>query len=169
MDAAVLVPIYRDSRKRLRMVCIRRSPDVIHGGELSFPGGKPDPGDGSLLATALRETGEEIGLGPERVRILAELPPVATRSTCFRIFPFLASIKPREWVIDRREVAEVIELELETLTDPAMYGEELRQVDQEPGPRLTPFYRVGSYKLWGASFRILQPLLPRILAGEWQV
>ncbi|MFN2369241.1 MAG: CoA pyrophosphatase [Desulfurivibrionaceae bacterium] len=169
MDAAVLVPIYRDSRERLRMVCIRRSPGVIHGGELSFPGGKPDPGDGSLLATALREAEEEIGLGTERVRILAELPPVATGSTCFRIFPFLAAIIPRQWVIDRREVAEVIEIEIETLTDPAMYGEELKQVDQEPEPRLTPFYRVANDKLWGASFRILQPLLPRILAGEWRV
>lgn len=169
INSAVLVPIYRDSENRLRLICIRRSPGGIHGGELAFPGGKHESADNSMLCTALRETQEEIGLGPDHVQILAELPPVETKSTGFRIFPFLGAIKPPDWVIDQREVAELIDLDLESLADPAMYGEEVRQYNGWPAPRLMPFYRVGKSKLWGASFRILQPLLPRILAEEWPV
>jgi len=169
INSAVLVPVYRDVNERLRLVCIRRSSGGIHGGEISFPGGKYDPDDDSLLATALRESEEEIGLGADRIRILTELPPVETRSTGFRIFPFLGAIMPLKWVVDRREVAEVIDLDLESLAEPTMYGEEVRRYDHWPAPRLTPFYRVGGFKLWGASFRILHPLLPRILANEWQI
>ena len=169
INSAVLVPIYRDRKDRLRLVCIRRSPGGIHGGELSFPGGKHEPADKSLLFTALRETQEEIGLEPDHVQVLAELPPVETKSTGFRIFPFLGSIKPPDWAIDQHEVAEVIDLDLEFLGDPAMYGEEVLHYDNWPAPRLIGFYRVGDFKLWGASFRILQPLLPRILAGEWLI
>jgi 8-oxo-dGTP pyrophosphatase MutT (NUDIX family) len=169
IDSAVLVPVYRDDDEKLRLVCIRRSPAGVHGGEISFPGGKRDLGDDSLLTTALRESEEEIGLAPARVRILAELPPVETRSTGFRIFPFLGAVSPPKWVIDRREVAELIDLDLEGLADPAMYGEEIRNYDHWPAPRLISFYRICDFKLWGASFRILHPLLPRILAGEWPI
>jgi len=169
INSAVLVPVYRDGNEKLRLVCIRRSPGGIHGGEISFPGGKREPDDESLLATALRESEEEIGLGPDHVRILEELPPVETRSTGFRIFPFLGVIKPENWLIDQREVAEVIDLDLESLANPAMYGEEVKQYDHWEAPRLTPFYRIGGFKLWGASFRFLNPLLPRILANEWRI
>ncbi len=169
VNSAVLVPVYRDSENRLRMVFILRSSGGIHGGELSSPGGKHEPGDETLLFTALRETHEEIGLAPDHVMILAELPPVETRSTGFRIFPFLGSINPPDWVVDKHEVAEVIDLDLESLTDPAMYGEEVKDYYNWPAPRLIAFCRVGNYKLWGASLRILQPLLPRILADEFHI
>lgn len=169
INSAVLVPIYRADTSKLRMVCIRRSDGGIHGGELSFPGGKQEPDDESLLFTALRETQEEIGLPFDHVQILAELPPVETESTGFRIFPFLCSIKPLDWIINKREVAEVINLDLESLADPTMFDKEIKQYNNWPAPRLIHFYRVGNYKLWGASFRILQPLLPRIMAKEWQV
>ncbi len=169
INSAVLVPIYRDSQNRLRMVLIRRSPGGVHGGQLAFPGGKHEPDDSSMLYTALRESNEEIGLAPDHVDILSELPAVETKATGFRIFPFLGSIIPTDWTIEKYEVAEVIDIVLESLTDPSMYGEEVVQQDNWPFPRLIAFYRVGDFKLWGASFRILQPLLPRILAEEWTI
>jgi 8-oxo-dGTP pyrophosphatase MutT (NUDIX family) len=167
INSAVLVPIYRDSKNRLRLICIRRSSGGIHGGQLAFPGGKHEDSDNSFAFTALRETQEEIGLAPEDVQILSELSPIETKSTGFRIFPFLGLIKPADWIVDEREVAEVIDLDLETLADPAIYGEETIQYDGWPTPRLIGFYRVGNFKLWGASFRILHPLLPSLLAGEY--
>jgi 8-oxo-dGTP pyrophosphatase MutT (NUDIX family) len=151
------------------MVLIRRSLGGIHGGQLAFPGGKHDLGDESMMFTALRETWEEIGLAPDQVRILSELPPVETRSTGFRIFPFLGLITPQAWVVDEHEVAEVIDIDLAGLAEPARFGEEVVQHDNWPVPRLIAFYKVDNLKLWGASFRILHPLLPRILAHEWQV
>ena len=65
--AAVLVPVFRDAAGLLRLVLIVRTDRGLHGGQLAVPGGKVDPGDESLLATALRETEEEIGLAPEQV------------------------------------------------------------------------------------------------------
>ena len=58
--AAVLVPVFRDAAGLLRLVLIVRTDRGLHGGQLAAPGGKVDPGDESLLATALRETEEEI-------------------------------------------------------------------------------------------------------------
>ncbi len=169
INSAVLVPLYRDSQNRLRIVLIRRSPGGVHGGQLAFPGGKHEPDDSSLLFTALRETYEEIGLAPDHVDVLSELPPVETKTSGFRIFPFLGSIIPTDWAIDNCEVAELLDITLESLADQLMYGEEVVQHDNWTVPHNIHFYRVGNFKLWGASFRILHPLLPRILADEWSI
>src|ERR1700712_1563395 len=74
--AAVLVPVFRDEDGRLRLVLIVRADRGLHGGQLAVPGGKVDPDDESLTATALREAEEEIGLSPAEVNVIAELPPV---------------------------------------------------------------------------------------------
>src|SRR5919205_174493 len=89
VDSAVLAPVYRDPQGHLRLVFIRRSPHGIHGGQIAFPGGRREPSDANLLQTALREAEEEIGLEPQRVQVLAELPIVPTMATGFCIAPFL--------------------------------------------------------------------------------
>jgi hypothetical protein len=95
---------------------------------------------------------------------------VETLTSGFRIHPFLARIvAPDRWWWSEREVAEVIEVPVHELARPGAHGEELRSFPGWPAPRVTPFYRVGAYQLWGASYRILHPLLPRLLAGEWDL
>ncbi len=59
-------------------------------------------------------------------------------------------------------MGEVVDLDLESLADPSLYGEEVMQYDNWPLPRLISYYRVGNFKLWAASYRILQPILPRV-------
>lgn len=169
-DSAVLVPVFRDAAGQLQLVMVRRSSFGIHGGQLAFPGGKPEPTDGSLLATALREAKEEVGLPATDVEILAALPTVAI-PTGFRIAPFLGRIRrPETWQWQPREVEEVLEIPLLHLADAANHFEETWQLAGWPAPHRVPFYRVNSpVPLWGASYRILQPLLPRLLAGEWNV
>jgi 8-oxo-dGTP pyrophosphatase MutT (NUDIX family) len=103
VEAAVLVPVYRDADGDLRLVLIRRSDVGAHGGHLALPGGKRDPSDGSLLETALREAHEEMGIRRDQIAILAELSPTDTRVTNFRIYPFLARvIQPVAWKRDER-------------------------------------------------------------------
>jgi 8-oxo-dGTP pyrophosphatase MutT (NUDIX family) len=170
IDSAALVPVFRDPAGRLRLVLIRRGAGGVHGGHLAFPGGKRDPNDPSLLSTALREAEEEIGLPRDAVEILAELPRIDTRTSGFRIHPFLARvIRPAAWRPSAREVAEVLEVTLEELAAATAHVEAASASLPPLEAQRVPFYRVGGHQLWGASYRIMRPLLPRLLAGEWQI
>jgi 8-oxo-dGTP pyrophosphatase MutT (NUDIX family) len=177
-EAAVLVPIYRGRDGELRLVLVRRTDTGIHGGQIAFPGGKRTRGDRTLLETALRETREEIGIPSDAIEILEHLPVMETRTTGFRIYPFLARVvRPLEWCLEEQEVAEVLEVRIRDLACPEAQGEEIRHFStgsepqgiesQRSEPRQVSFYRVGPYKLWGATYRILKPLIPRLIAGEW--
>jgi 8-oxo-dGTP pyrophosphatase MutT (NUDIX family) len=170
VESAVLVPLYRHADGDVRIVIVRRVDGGPHGGQLAFPGGKRSDGDRTLLDTALRETHEEIGLRPDGVEILEQLDTIDTASTGFRITPFLARVtRPPEWSLSESEIAEILEVPLQHFADPAIHDEEMRSFDKLPAPILIPFYRIGNYELWGASYRILQPLLPRLSAGEWVI
>ena len=169
MDAAVLVPLHRDAAGELRVVLVRRTEGGLHGGQLAFPGGKHDVGDASLRETALREACEEIGLEAASATVLAALDPIETRVTGFRIHPFLARVEPpRRWRPSAGEVAEVLEPTVAALADPANRGSSVEQFPGWPAPARIEFIRVGPHRLWGASYRILAPLLPRLTAGEWE-
>ncbi|QDA60996.1 NUDIX hydrolase [Hymenobacter jejuensis] len=170
-EAAVLVPVYRDAAGDLQLVLVRRGDFGVHGGQLAFPGGKRDPEDNSLLATALRETEEEIHLPPTSVEVLTQLPAVSTNASGFRVTPFLGRItRPAEaWRWMEHEIAEVLEVSVRHLADPATHGEELVQFPNWPDPQQIAFYRVGEYRLWGLSYRIIRPLVVPLLAGKWKI
>jgi len=167
--AAVLVPILRRA-EGLRVVLIRRVAHGVHGGQLAFPGGRVDPGDADELATALREAEEEIGLSPVDVTILERLPVAETSTTGYRVTPFLASVRPPAvWLPDGREVSSVLEVSVAELASPGARGEARVEFADWPAPRSVPCYFVGSEALWGLSFRILEPLVARLVHGRWTI
>lgn len=168
--SAVLVPVFRRPDGELRVVLVRRGEGGLHGGELGFPGGKCEPADASPLATALREAHEEIGIEGGHVEILETLPPVDTMTTGYLIHPFLGRIAPpAAWRCRAGEIAEVLEVPAQELARPEARGEDIANFPTWPAPKRISFYKIGPHRLWGASYRILQPLLPRLLAGEWRV
>jgi len=169
-DAAVLVPVYRGDDGHMRLVLVRRTEGGVHGGQIAFPGGKRAPEDRSLLDTALREAGEEIGVDLQTTEVLAELPVVETLTTGFRIHPFLARIDTsKPWQREEREVVEILDVRVRNLLLPENHDEEMRRFSDRPEPLLISYYRIGRHELWGATYRILQPLLSRLVAGEWDV
>ena len=106
IDAAILIPVYRAADGGLHIVMILRNPGGVHGGQIAFPGGKHDPDDETLLDTALREVHEELGLVVPKENVLAELPMEQTRTTGYRVFPYVARITvPTQWQIAEREIA----------------------------------------------------------------
>lgn len=168
VESAVLVPFVRDPAGEWRLVVIRRTPGGMHSGQLAFPGGRIDPADESALHAALREAEEEIGLPRHRVRVLCELPRIETRTTGFAITPYLGlAERPAAWTPAEAEVAEILEPKLAQLRAP-----EARRHANNLLPRgweavRLPYFDVHGHRLWGASERILHPLLARIAAGEW--
>jgi 8-oxo-dGTP pyrophosphatase MutT (NUDIX family) len=158
-DAGVLVPLYH-TRKGLHAVFTKRRDDLRrHPGEISFPGGRRDEEDADLVATALREAEEEIGLPRDHVDVLGALQPTPTIATGYVIYPFVGLIEPgHEWVLSAREVAEVIELPLSALEEG--YGR--RRLVRRGLPIRTDTYLVGDYLIWGATARILSDLFDRI-------
>jgi 8-oxo-dGTP pyrophosphatase MutT (NUDIX family) len=156
VDSAVLAPLYRDPRGDLRLVFIRRSPHGLHGGQIAFPGGRREPNDVDLLATALREAEEEVGLDPSQVEVLTDLPVIETMATGFRVAPFLGRLNgaPPTWRRQETEIDEILEVRLDDL-NPATHAVEYWQLDGWPEAREIPFYWIGPYKLWGATYRIV--------------
>ncbi|HEX3976600.1 MAG TPA: CoA pyrophosphatase [Solirubrobacteraceae bacterium] len=158
-DAGVLVALYVDGG-RLHAVLTRRRDDLRrHPGEISFPGGRHDDTDPDLLATALREAEEEIGLAPSAVQVLGALQPTPTIATGYAIYPFVGLIEPgMAWTLSAREVAEVLELALDDLRA----GYERRRLLRRGLPIRTDTYVVGDDLIWGATARILADLFERI-------
>lgn len=170
-QAAVLVPVYRDAEGSLRIVLIRRTEYGIHAGQIALPGGRTEPGDASLADTAVRETFEEIGVPPERIEILASLRRVRTRSSGFDIQPFLGRIRrPVAWRLQAKEVAAVLTPAIESFTHPQCLTSILVHPAAWPEPRRVPCLRLdGDTIVWGATYRILRPLLRPLAAGRWHV
>jgi 8-oxo-dGTP pyrophosphatase MutT (NUDIX family) len=170
IDAAVLIPVYRSRDGELHIVMILRNPGGVHGGQVAFPGGKHDPEDGTMLDTALREVREELGLVVERSDVLAELPMQQTRTTGYRVFPYLARIRvPSKWQIAEREIAAILDVKLRDLIKPDSQERMIEHFPTWQRAEQVSYYRIGEHRLWGLSYRILQPIIPRLVAGEWNI
>ena len=158
-DAAVLVPLYR-SNGELHAVFTKRRDDLRrHPGEISFPGGRYDEGERDLLATALREAEEEIGLPADGVEVLGALQPTPTIATGYAVYPFVGMIEAgRSWTPSAGEVADVLELSLPDL----LAGYARRRLVRRGLPIRTDTYLVDDHLIWGATARILADLFDRI-------
>ncbi len=155
VTAAVLVPIFAKNG-RWHVLLTKRSELVEHHrGEISFPGGKLDPGDPNLLSCALRETSEEVGLAPEHVRILGELDDFYTMATNFRVVPFVGVIPhPYEFVTSIREIAGLISVPLDVFFDPGRRSHAVWMFRGQPVEVIS--YDWEGHNIWGATARILK-------------
>lgn len=162
-ESAVVAPVIeRDDRPHL--LFIKRSEDLSnHAGQMSFPGGRREPEDLDLQATAIREVDEEIGMRREELSFVGRLDDIRT-VTNFSIRPFVARAPDRTYVPDDIEVAEVAILSVADLTDLENYHSEQRDHPHYGQIRLHYFY-VGGYTVWGATARILTQLLE--LTTDW--
>lgn len=155
-EAAVLVPLV-DRPDGMTMMLTRRTEHLVdHPGQISFPGGRVEPGDASVEAAALREAEEEVGLDPSLVRIVGRLDQYITR-TSFSVVPVVGIVEPNYTSNpDTFEVAEVFEVPLAFLLDPAnhqRHHREFRGMRRE-------FYAMpyGDYYIWGATAGMIKNL-----------
>ncbi len=138
------------------MVLLTRRSALLrtHSGQVSFPGGRPDPQDRNLAATALREAQEEIGLDPAHVTLLGRLPRQETHGSNFLITPFVGLLAPdARWVAAPDEVDAIFGLDLGVLLDP----EAPRRIDAGLR-RGTWSWPHPDHDIWGATAAILVKL-----------
>jgi len=146
------------------VVLTRRRSDLrSHAGEIAFPGGRRDAADADLLATALREAEEEIGLARAQVSALGELPRTSTFATNYLIHPFVGAIPEGvAWRLSPREVDAVLELPLEALRA----GRTRTRLERRGIRFETDAYVVGEHLIWGATARIVEHLLASAYVDE---
>jgi 8-oxo-dGTP pyrophosphatase MutT (NUDIX family) len=160
--AAVLVPLVRRS-EGLAVLLTRRTDHLNdHAGQVSFPGGRTDPQDVDAVATALREAREEVGIQPGEVEVIGRLPTYTT-VTAYEVTPVVGLLDPpRALVLDAFEVAEVFEVPLAFLMDPAHHRHHEVQLGEAPRRFLSmPWAREpggGEYFIWGATAAMLRNL-----------
>lgn len=158
-EAAVLIPV-NDWTGQPHITFTERRADLNkHAGEISFPGGRRDPEDANMAATALREAEEEIALAPDLVEIAGALPPVGTFVTSFRIHPYVGLVSPEaDLEPNPVEVAAILNFDIEQLA--AAY--EMRRLVRRGVPFRTPTFEIGRHLIWGATARILTDFLKRL-------
>jgi len=156
VPAAVLVPMVGHPEEPTIILTRRTDELQNHAGEISFPGGRVEPEDSGTLGAALREAREELGLEADKVEVLGCLPPYDTLSG-FRVRPFVGWLDPPvELRPDEREVAEVFEVPLGYLLDPANHREEQIRVGSENRAFYVLEYE--ERRIWGATAGILVEL-----------
>jgi 8-oxo-dGTP pyrophosphatase MutT (NUDIX family) len=169
--SAVLVPVFRDEYGDLRLVLVARGTMGVHGGQMSLPGGKQERRDRSLLETALREAEEEIGLNRVAVDVLAALPPIYAHTTGFLVHPFLARVtSPRRWRLAAGEIRRVVTPRLEVLAEPIARRTEVMAFSTWTHARpVGCIVLEDGERLWGLTLRLVDAVIPRLLAGEWRI
>jgi 8-oxo-dGTP pyrophosphatase MutT (NUDIX family) len=158
--SAVLVPLLFKNGEPHLLFTRRTEHLPHHRGEISFPGGARHAEDESLLATALRETEEEMGIAPADVQILGRLDDFHSVHN-YHVSPFVGLIPaPYGYKVNALEIAEVFEISLQRLSDPAIFHKENWQ---ERG-RVFPicFYTLPECQIWGLTAGILRQFLNRI-------
>ena len=155
--AAVLVPIVTHPAGLTVLFTQRTAHLKAHSGQVSFPGGRAEPGDASPEETALRESEEEIGLARSRVEVLARLPEYFTR-TGFRVTPVVGLIlPPLELVPDPGEVEAVFEVPLAFLLDARNHQRHTREFQGQSVGYYAMTYRSNEEErtIWGATAGML--------------
>jgi 8-oxo-dGTP pyrophosphatase MutT (NUDIX family) len=153
--AAVLLPLYETEAGPYFVLTKRTERVPTHKGQISFPGGGFQETDGDLLATALRESEEEIGLRPSDVAVVGVLDDTVTAASAHVVRPFVGVVPhPYPFRLDPFEIERLVRLPLRPLLEPGCFREEVW--DRDGRPHSVFFYEHAGQTIWGLTARILK-------------
>lgn len=159
VDAAVLIPVTDTSRPEI--ILTRRATHMkSHAGEVAFPGGKRDSTDASVVATALRESYEEIGLQPNAVELLGELDTFVSR-VGLRVQPIIGMVPGDVPLVPNPdEIESIFRVPVEFfLNEKPVYTHKFRFMGQEV---TVPSFNYGDYVIWGLTAFMIVDLMKRV-------
>jgi 8-oxo-dGTP pyrophosphatase MutT (NUDIX family) len=153
-NSAVLISIYHDNNTA-NTILIKRSEYIgVHSRQISFPGGKYEEFDKTILATALREAEEEIGIDSNQVEIIGSLTPLFIPISNMLVVPVVGIIpKPINLQLNLQEVEYTINVGLDHLQDPN--NQSVKTICVGFLPISAPYYSVGKEVVWGATAMII--------------
>jgi 8-oxo-dGTP pyrophosphatase MutT (NUDIX family) len=158
VPAAVLLPMVLRQNQLNLLLTLRTAHLNDHAGQISFPGGRVDAEDTDPVATALRETEEEIGLSRRHIEVIGCLPDYQT-GTGFRVTPVAALVHPPfELEADSFEVAEIFEVPMTFLMNGANHQRRSAVLPNRPGRRSFYCMPYEQYFIWGATAAMLRNL-----------
>jgi 8-oxo-dGTP pyrophosphatase MutT (NUDIX family) len=154
-QAAVLLPLYETAAGPHFVLTKRTERVPTHKGQISFPGGGFQDGDGDLLGTALRETEEEIGLLRSDVDVVGVLDDTITAASAHVVRPFVGFMPyPYTFRLDPFEIEHLVHLPLRPLLQPHCFREEIW--DRDGRPHSVFFHEHDGHTIWGLTARILK-------------
>jgi 8-oxo-dGTP pyrophosphatase MutT (NUDIX family) len=139
----------------------------VHSSQISFPGGKVEPGDASKMATALRETQEEVGAPAQQIEVMGPLTPLYIPPSNFLVDPFVGHLSETVvWQAQPSEVAEVLEIPLSHFFEPKARAQ--REISVGTGLRTVPGFVWESHFIWGATAMMLEEFLAVARRVDWR-
>ncbi len=159
IQSSVLLLIYPRFGELTTAVILRSEYDGVHSGQISLPGGRKEPSDRDLTATALRESMEETGIDPEQVEIIGSLSSLYIDRSNYIVYPFVGFSRSRpEFKADPVEVSEIVEIDLALLLSPVSVVS--RTIQLKNGFSFeVPGYNLGNHFMWGATAMIFSEFL----------
>jgi 8-oxo-dGTP pyrophosphatase MutT (NUDIX family) len=156
--AAVLILLYPENGSIHTVFMQRPEYDGVHGGQISFPGGKKEPGDQDVISTALREAQEETGIDPAKVEVVATLTPLFIPVSNMIVTPVVGWMNEKPVYNYRaEEVVFLIEAELKSFLDPSIVRSKPFEI--RGGLLDVKYFDYENHTIWGATAMILNELL----------
>ena len=156
--SSILILLYPEENEIKTLLILRKEYNGFHSHQISFPGGKFEDFDKSLIDTALREAHEEIGIDINSIKIIGQLTSLYIPISNFLVFPLLGySYNKPILKKNNFEVEKIIEINISDLLNPVNIKEgEFLVQDRKVK---APFYNINNYKIWGATAMIISELL----------
>ncbi|MDX2001990.1 MAG: CoA pyrophosphatase [Chitinophagales bacterium] len=157
-QGAVLILFYPGESSINTVLIQRPTYDGVHSGQVAFPGGKKEEQDHDLIATALREAKEEVGINPASVEVLGPLTHLYIPPSNFLVLPVVGtSLERPSFMADAHEVEEILEVDIERLKDEQIVG--IKRIKAREGVEFdAPYYDLDGRTIWGATAMMISEL-----------
>jgi 8-oxo-dGTP pyrophosphatase MutT (NUDIX family) len=157
--SAVMALLYERNNQHHIILTERQDYDGKHSGQMSFPGGKKEEHDSDALATALRETEEEIGIQKSEINVIGKLTDVYIPVSNFLVHPYLGCLKstPR-YLLNEREVKSIVSFEIRELLNKKIKIETDVLIGKGNTLKNVPAFYIEEKIIWGATALMLNEL-----------